>query len=212
MLLLSPKVRRLVFLFVQMDALTEAADHLAEANSILPKLGKHQRATLDDYHRATGSRLLCAQGRFADAAHELSKAKKQDYPSCLQVRAKLHLVAGEFTEAEQVVRKVLDLEGKTGSVHRPSLQDLTLDLAESLCGQGKYDEAFAALREARAIVADFTLRVGKRWHKALTCWSNRAKDLGRTDVLGSLQAELQQLRNATEQGITINTRLRVRER
>jgi tetratricopeptide (TPR) repeat protein len=200
----------LVFLFLQMDELSEAADHLAEVEALLPKLGKRQRATLKDYYHAIGGRLLYAQGQFGDAAQELRKAKNQDYPSCLHLRAKLHLAAREFTEAEHVLRKVLDLEGKTGSVVRPGLQDLTLDLAESLFGQGKYDEAFAALQEARAIVADFALPVGKKWRKALIRWSEHAKELSRTDALGSLAAELQQLSTTSEQGITISTRLRVR--
>jgi len=200
----------LVFLFVQMDALDEAADHLEEADKIVPKLTKQQRAALGDFCHAIRGHFLYAQGSFVNAAHELDKVKNQDYPPCLHVRAKLHLVGREFPQAEQLLRRFFGVEGKKGSVHRPDLRDHTMDLAESLFGERKYDEAFSTLQEARAIVADFALPLGTSWQRALARWVLRAKELGRTDLLASLENDLQQILPESERRITISTRLRVR--
>ena len=200
----------LVFLFVRMDAPAEARDHLEEADAIVPKLTRQQEATLGDYHRAVAALLLYAEGRFADAAGQLRDVKNQDHLLGLHVRAKLHLVAREFSQAEQVLHKLFDLERDKGSAHRPGLQDHTMDLAESLFGQGKVDDAFAALQKARAIVADFALPTTTAWRQALIRWLQRAQELGRTDAVASLETELQQAPAASDHGITISTRLRVR--
>src|SRR6516162_1168496 len=93
----------LVFLFVRMDAPAEARDHLEEADAIVPKLTRQQEATLGDYHRAVAALLLYAEGRFADAAGRLRDVKNQEHLLALHVRAKLHLVAREFSQAEQVL-------------------------------------------------------------------------------------------------------------
>src|SRR5262249_46668615 len=118
----------LVFLFVRMDALAEARDHLEEADAIVPKLTRRQELTLGDYHRAVAALLLYAEGRFADAAGRLRDVKNQDHLLGLHVRAKLHLVAREFSQAEQVLHKLFDLERKKGSVHCPGLRDHVMDL------------------------------------------------------------------------------------
>jgi len=200
----------LVFLFVRMDALEEAADHLEEADALVPKLSKRQRTVLGDHHRGMRALLAHAEGRYADAADALRAVTNRDSPQYLHIRARLHLVAGEYSEAEQDLRKLFDLEGKIGSAHRPDLRDHVVELAESLFGQGKVDDAFATLQEARSIVADFALPVDASWRNALTRWRQRAEELGQTDTLASLEADLQQLPTALEQGITISTRLRVR--
>ncbi|HMF19392.1 MAG TPA: hypothetical protein VKE98_19450 [Gemmataceae bacterium] len=200
----------LVFLFVRMDALEEAADHLEEADALVPKLAKRQRTVLGDHHCGMHALLLHAEGRYADAADALRALTKRDSSQYLHIRARLHLVAGEFSEAEQDLRKLLDQEGKQGSAHRPDLRDHVVELAESLFGQGKVDDAFRTLEEARSIVADFALPVDTSWRRALTRWRQRAEELGRTDALASLEADLQRIQTTPEQGITISTRLRVR--
>jgi tetratricopeptide (TPR) repeat protein len=200
----------LVFLFVEMRELTEATLHMEAADAIFHGLSRRRRARFGDQHQAMRALLLYALGRFADASGELDNATSPDHPACLRVRARLHLVRTEFAQAEQLLRRYFDLERKKGSLHRPEMRDHTLDLAESLFGQGKHDEAFRALQEARAIVADFALPPEIAWRGALAGWLQRAKELGRTEEAASLQAELRRLMAVPAEGITISSRLRIR--
>ena len=199
----------LVVLFVRMEELDLAADHLEEADALFGKLVKPQRQ-LGDWYRGVRALMLHAQGRFTMAEGELDKAQDPETPLCLSDRAKLSLVRGEFSQAEQLLRKYLDLVGKQGSVHRPDLREQVLELAESLFGGGKYDEAFYALEEARAITRDFALPVASAWRKALAGWLHRAQCLARTADVAWLDAELHRVSTVPEQAITISPRLRIR--
>jgi tetratricopeptide (TPR) repeat protein len=199
----------LVVLFIRMEELALAADHLEEADALFDKLVK-PRKQLGEHYRGVRAYLLFAEGRFTMAAKELDKVKNSETPACLAVRAKLSLARGEFSQAEQLLRKYLDLEGKKGSVHRPGLRDQVLELAESLFGQGKCDEAFNALEEARAITRDFALPAASAWRKALADWLQRAQQLGRTADIASLEADLHRMSIAPEQAVTISPRLRIR--
>jgi hypothetical protein len=144
------------------------------------------------------------------AANELDKAQDPDNPMCLSVRAKLSLAKGEYSQAEQLLRKYLDLVGKHSSVHRPDLCEQVLELAESLFGESKYDEAFNALNEARAITGAFALPAGSAWRKTLAGWLDRAQQLGRAADVACLEADLGRTAAAPEQAITISPRLRIR--
>jgi len=199
----------LVVLFVQMDELAEAAAHMEELDRIFPKLSRRQEARLGDQYHGTRALLMHALGRYADAVAELKQASNANEPVCLHVRAKLALVQMEFAEAEQLLRQGLELEKKKGSLHRPNLRDYSLDLAESLFGQGKHQEAFAALQEARTLVADFAMPAGPLWRRALVRWLQRARELSYADLAALLEADLQQA-DAVEQAITISPRLRLR--
>jgi tetratricopeptide (TPR) repeat protein len=201
----------LVFLFIEMRALAEAADHLDEADDIFPGLSWRSRRRFGDHYRAVGALLMYAQGRFAEAAEELARAKNPDYPSCLRVRARLALVRQDYSEVEQLLRRSFDEQRKKGSLHLPEGRDSYLDFAESLFGQGKHDAAFAALQEARTIVADYGLPPDPRWRGALEGWLQRAKELERIETASSLDAELQRLTATPEHGITISAKLRVRQ-
>jgi len=201
----------LVVLFVRMEELSLAADYLEEAkDAFFGKPTKLQQKQLGDHYRGVRALLLHAQGQFTMAVNELDKAKDQDNPLCLSVRAKLHLARQDFSEAEQVLRKYLALQGKNGSLHRPDLCDGVLDLAESLFGQSKYDEASNALEEARAITRDFALPAAAAWRKALADFLHRAQQLGRTADIAWLEAELHKMSAAPQLAITISPRLRIR--
>jgi tetratricopeptide (TPR) repeat protein len=202
----------LVFLFLEMHALADARSHILEADEVFAGLIKGRQARYADHYRALRALLMFALGQFANAASEVGKAANRDYSACLRVRAKLHLVRLEYSQAEELLRKFSDLERKKGPLHRPELRNHTLDLAESLFGLGKHHDAFAALEEARAIVADFELPPEPIWRKALESWRQRAQALGRTDAVASLDAELQKMPATLEHGITVSDRLRIRPR
>jgi tetratricopeptide (TPR) repeat protein len=202
----------LVFLFIEMHELAEADDHLGEADAIFTGLRKRGQTRYGDHYIAMRAILMFALGRFADSSHELDKARNQEYSACLRIRARHHLLRLKFAEAEQLLRKYFELERKKGSLHRPELRDHTLDLAESLFGQGRHDEAFTTLHEATAIAADFSLPPDQTWRAAMETWLQRAKDLNRTEAVASLTAELQRMPLTHEQSITISDRLRVRPR
>ncbi len=80
---------------------------------------------------------------------------------------------------------------------------------KALFGQAKHDEAFVAFQEARSIVADFALPPDDAWRNALTTWLQRAKDLGRTELVAPLESELAQASGAPNQAITILEKLRI---
>jgi hypothetical protein len=150
------------------------------------------------------------QGRFVDAAAALDRAENPDHPTCMRVRAKLALVRQDFAQAEELLRRCLVEHRKKGSPHLPEMRDFMLDLGESLFGQNKPDEAFQAVDEARSIVADFQIPPEPRWRRALEGWLARARELGRTETVTALEADLQQIVAIPEQGITVSARLRVR--
>jgi tetratricopeptide (TPR) repeat protein len=200
----------LVFLFIEMHELAEAEDQMEEAEVIFDRPGKARRMRFGDHYRAIRALLRFAQGRFADAADELDQARNPNYPACLRARAKLDLVRQAFAEAEQGLRKYLDVERKKGPLRRPELRDCWLDLAESLFGQGKHDEAVTAFQEARSIVAQFALPAGLEWRRALERWLSRGRERGRAELVVGLEAELQALRAVPQQGIAVSDRLRVR--
>jgi hypothetical protein len=87
-----------------------------------------------------------------------------------------------------------------------------MHLAEALFGQSKLDDAFAALQEARSIVADFALPGDAAWRKTLETWLQRARELGKAEVAASLDAELQKMPAAAEQRVTILEKFRIRPR
>jgi tetratricopeptide (TPR) repeat protein len=199
----------LVFLFIEMCELAEAQHHLQEADSIVVGLKKRSRAKFHDQHIAMRAHWKYASGKFADAGSEVEKAHNPDYAACLRVRAKLHLIRQEFSEAEQVLGKYFDQEKKKGPLHRPELRDQTLDLAECLFGQGKHEPAFLALQEARAIVADFALPLDAGWRKTLEAWLQRARELGKADAIAALDAELQKIPAKATQAVTILEKFRI---
>jgi tetratricopeptide (TPR) repeat protein len=199
----------LIFLFIEMGELGEARSHREEVDDIFDAMTRRQQARYEDHYRAVRALLLYAQGAFANAEAELDRAPNPEYPACLRVRTKLRLVRQDFAQAENLLRKFLDQERKKGSLHRPELRDHTLELAESLFGQGRMDEAFQALDEARAIVADFALPPSASWGHALHAWRHRARDLGRTETATALDAELMSLQATPEHGITVSDKLRV---
>jgi tetratricopeptide (TPR) repeat protein len=199
----------LAFLFIQVGELAEAADHVHEMEAILPRLSRRQRAQLGDHYVGIHACLMYARGQFADAAREIERARDPNHLVCLHVSAQLALVRLAHAEAERLLRQCFSLIRKKGSLHRPDLRDHALELAESLFGQGKHDEALAALQEARAITADFALPPGKAWRRALGNWLQRAQQLHQPDLAASLEADLHRA-GAAEQALTISPRLRVR--
>src|SRR5882724_9105441 len=126
----------LVFLFLEMRALADARSHILEADEIFAGLIKGRQARYAGHYRALRALLMFALGQFANAAREVDKAANRDYSACLRARAKLHLIRMELSQAETLLRKFSDLERRKGTLHRPELRSNTLDLAESLFGQG----------------------------------------------------------------------------
>jgi tetratricopeptide (TPR) repeat protein len=197
----------LVILFVQLHELDEAANHGLEGDAVFEKLIPTQQAQINDFYRLTCARLRHAQGRLVDACRELERVRNPE-PASLPLRAKLSLTRQEFSQAEQLLRKWLDAYRRVGALHRPESIEINLDLAESLFGQGKHDDAFTALQDARVLVADFAVAPWPAWYQALASWRQRAQELGRTATVASLEADLQARTSVVEQGITISAKLR----
>jgi tetratricopeptide (TPR) repeat protein len=194
---------------VSMEEVGLAADHLEGADALFGKLVKPQRQ-LVDWVRGIRALLLHAQGRFEAASGELDEIQDQEGLMCLSVRAKLCLARGDFSQAERLLRKYLGLAGKYGPGHRPDVREQVLDLAESLLGGGKPDEAFDALEEARAITRDFALPTTPAWRRALADWLRRARDSSRTADAARLEAESEALLVSPQQAITVSPKFRLR--
>ena len=198
----------LAFLFIEMNELAEAEGHLREADVILPMLAKRLRADWHDHYIAMCGLWEFESGSYAHAEGELARALNPNYPPCLRLRARLHLARQDFAQAELVQRAYFVEESKKGTLHRPDLVKATLELAESLFGQAKQDEAFASLQEARSIVADFALPADAEWRRTQEKWLQRARELDKADVIAELEAELQKTPTAAEQRITILEKFR----
>jgi tetratricopeptide (TPR) repeat protein len=199
----------LAFLFMEMQELAEAELQLREADGLLPMLPKRTQRSWHDHYVAICALWEFESGKFAEAKSEVAQARNADYPVCLRVRAKLHMVRQEFAEAEQVLRKYQDEQRKQGTLHRPELLQPTLEFAESLYGQGKHDDTFASLQEARTIVADFALPPDAAWRKVLETWLRRARELGKPEVAASLEADLLRMPATANQAVTILEKFRI---
>jgi tetratricopeptide (TPR) repeat protein len=199
----------LVFLFVEMHELAEAKDRLEEADAVFLDASRKQQAAYGNHYHAIRALVFYSLGQFANAGSELDRAPTVNYPACLRVRAMLCLVRRDFAEAEALGRRYLDLERKKGTLHRPELRNHLLDLAESLYGQGKLDDAFHTVEEARSITADYALPANRAWRRVLETWRQRAHELKRPDAVASFDAELHALAVKPEQGIMVSDRLRV---
>ncbi len=200
----------LVVLFLQMHELAEAREQLDEATTIFAELPPRSRARFTDHYAAIRGLVLYSLGRFADAGGELGRVKDPNYPACLWVRARLALVRQEFGEAEGLLRRYFDAKRKEGPLCRPEFRDHHLELAEARHSLGKDDEAFAALAEARAVVAGYALPPDATWRRALEGWLRRAREQGRAEVAAALEAELRAIDAAPAHAIVVSDRLRVR--
>jgi len=200
----------LAFLFMEMHELGEAELQLRETDALVPMLGKRVAAQWHDHYVAMCALWEYESGSFANAEVEIVRATNPDYLACLPIRAKLHRVRQEFAQAEELMRRYQAEERKRGTLHRPELVKQTLEFAEALFGQGKHDDAFAAFEEARKIVADFGLPFDADWQQKLQPWLRRARELGKLDVVASLESELQKAPAALEHGVTILDKLRVK--
>jgi tetratricopeptide (TPR) repeat protein len=199
----------LVSLLVGMDELAEAKLHLNEVDSLWRVVTKRRRSSYHESYVILHSQLQYKAGNLAEARSELEKGHKPDSVRSLAIRAKLCLTANEHFQAEQLLRKYQDQERRKGTLHRPDLLDGTLDLAEALFGQAKHDVAFASLQEARSIVADFALPADAAWRKTLETWLQRARELGKPEVVASLEADLQRMPATANQAVTILEKFRI---
>jgi tetratricopeptide (TPR) repeat protein len=201
----------LAFLFIEMHELGEAEGQLREADDLAPLLPARNMKTWHDHYVGLCAYWEFEAGRPKQAERELADASNPDYPVCLRVRAKLALSRQQYAEADEALRKFRASEEKKGPLQRPELYKTALELAEARFGLGKREDAFAALAEARAIVADFKLPADSVWRRSMQTWAQRAQALGKADVLASLEAELQMM-PASPQAITILDKFRAQPR
>jgi tetratricopeptide (TPR) repeat protein len=198
----------LAFLLMEMGELAEAELQLRDADALLALISQKTIAAWSDHYFAICALWEFESGKFAEAEAEIAQARNADFPSCLSVRARLHLVRQEFAQAEALIRKYRDLERKKGTLHRPELLRTTLDLAECEFALAKREEAFATLAKARAIVADFALPADNHWREAMRTWVARARDQGKADLAAEIEANLRALPALVSPGITISEKFR----
>jgi len=198
----------LAFLFMEMTELGEAELQLREADAMVPLLSKKVKAAWHDHYVAMCALWEFESGNFAEAEKEIAEAGNPNYPACLRVRARLHMVRHELPQAEELLRKHQAEEKKKGTLHRPEMLKPVLDFAEVLFGQGKPDEAIAALNEARAIVADFKLPADAAWRRSLELWRRRAHEMKRPELAESLGTDIDRLVTAPSNAITILDRFK----
>jgi tetratricopeptide (TPR) repeat protein len=198
------------YLLIEANRLPESQQAFQYASELHERLDGKKRAALNDHHFLLRAHWLCAIGDFEQAGQMIAKARPgPEDPLFVRVQARIEIARGNHAAAEQVLHPFLELQRSMGTTHRPDLLPHALALAESLFGQGKHDEAFAAFQDARGIVADFALPADAAWQKTLQTWLQRAKDLGRTDLAASLEAELQKIPANVNQAITILEKLRI---
>jgi hypothetical protein len=202
----------LAFLFMEMHELNEAELQLREADLIVPMLSKRIMAHWEDHYLAMCALWEFESGSYANAEVEIVRAKNQEYPACLRIRAKLHMVRAEFAQAEALLRRYMDGERTKGTLLRPDLLKQRVELTEAIFGQGKVDDAIATFEEARQIVADFKLPCDRDWQRTVETWIKRARDVGKLELAAALEGDMQNTPAPREQRITILDKLRVRPR
>jgi tetratricopeptide (TPR) repeat protein len=198
---------KLVDLFFHFNELSEARFHLEDADSLFLRLASRGKSRYWDLLKAKRCLWRCKNGNYEEAWIECEGIKSPRFLS--SIKTKVFLARKDFDLAEQQIRIFLAIEWKARPLHHPNLLEPTLDLTEALFGQGKHEDAFASLQEARSIVADFALPPDAAWRKTLETWLRRARELGKADVAASLEAELQAMPAMANQAITILEKFRL---
>ncbi|HZZ80437.1 MAG TPA: tetratricopeptide repeat protein [Gemmataceae bacterium] len=198
------------FLFLEMRELGEADAQLREADALAPLLSKRNQQTWQDHYIALCAIWELESGNVKAAGLELDDATNPDYPACLRTRARVALACKKYADANELLEKFLQDERKKGSLHRPELYKTMLDRAECLFGLGKHEEAFAALAEARSIVADFQLPMDSFWRGVLQTWLQRVDAFSQTNLAASIRAELERM-PTVDTAIVVMDRLRSRQ-
>ena len=114
----------------------------------------------------------------------------------------------EYHEAEALLGRFLD-GGIERAKNRPQLLEAMVDYAESLFGQDQHETAYVALFAARTQVTRNSMPPPEVWRKTLETWLQRAHDLGRPDLVASLEAEIQAIPATANRGITILEKFRI---
>lgn len=193
----------LAFLFMEMRELHEAELQLRDADVLAPLLQSKVMAQWNDHYAAICAMWEFQAGNFQLAEEELARAKNPDYPACLRMRMKLHIVRMEFAKAEALARVFQAAEHKRGVLHRPEMLSPTLDLSEALFGLGKQEAAFATFEEARAIVVDYAIPSDVAWRKLLELWLKRARDSKRSELAEALEKDLAKIASLPSKATTI---------
>lgn len=200
---------RLTCLFIQIGALAEARRQLNQARGFLGAIQGERKQFFHDHILACSAMLKHAEGDFFEAWRDCEQIGDAEDPFTLTIRAKISLARQQFSQAEELLRRRLDLWWPNTTRRHPALFDPTLDLAEAQFGQAKHADAFVSLQEARSIAADFALPPDSAWKETLQTWLQRARDLGNTDLAASLDAELQKIPEPVDRAITILEKFRV---
>jgi tetratricopeptide (TPR) repeat protein len=197
-------------LLMELGEMKEARLQLEAADELLPNVGKRDVAFVSEVALMYWCLWKCAAGLHAEAENDLQRAHDPELRSFLRARASICMARGEYEKAERLARKALAGPDVIGPLHRPESVPYYLDVAESIHGQGRADEAFLTFQKARSIFADFALPPDAAWRKSLETWLQRARQLGKADVAASLEAELQAIPATANQAITILEKFRVR--
>lgn len=196
-------------LLIGISEFKEAGLHIQETEAIFSQIQKEKQAELSTVMLCLRPAWHSAMGEFEKAWHDCEGAADPKSPVLWLVRAKVALSHGQHAEAERFLRDSLKMAQKMGTMHRPELLEININLSEALFGQAKHDDAFASLQEARSIVTDFALPPDAAWKKTLETWLERARELGKAGLAASLDAELQHIPATANQAITILEKFRI---
>ncbi len=200
----------LAYLLLEAGQLHQTKMALQEVDGFFGRMDPRGQNANHDSYFVLRALWHCSVGQFQEAERLCAQTRVSPADLLLaRVQAKVGLARQDYAGVEQMLRLHLDLFSQMGTTHRPELSPQTLALAESLFGQAKHDDAFAALQDARSIVADFTLPADDNWCKTLMTWLQRAKDLGRAELAASLEFELAQVSATPNQAITILEKFRI---
>jgi tetratricopeptide (TPR) repeat protein len=193
----------LAFLFLEMRELHEAELQLRDADVLAPLLPRKTMAQWNDHYAAICAMWEFHAGNFGQAEKEIARAKNPEYPACLRMRCRLHMVRMQFDEAETLARKYQEAEKKRGVLHRPEMLPAMLDFAEALHGNHKPKEAFDAFVEARSIVIDFDMPADASWGKTLERWLKLARESNQAELADMLEKDLAKIATMPSKAITI---------
>lgn len=199
----------IVSLLVEMSLPENAREHLPELESQLARLDQIGPSVVRDGTAALLAYWHLKMKDLAKAEALCEQIRASDSFLFVRVRVKIHLERGEYAQAELLLKDMLTRELLVGAVSRLKLFDPMLDFAELRFQQGQLVDAWLNFDMAHQMLKAHGLFRDSNWLEVVRKWLQRARDLGKTDLAASLEAELQQIPATANQAITILEKFRI---
>lgn len=178
-------------IYLDLEQNAEAGRQLASAESLLEVLNKKDQAVMHDTLLCMRGECELLAGREEACRRILDQAQDSMSPSCIRLRARLFLRAGNWSACAQELAQFQHAQRKVMASRHPIFADVLLDEAECAYNLGDGDKGFALLGDARGLASVFEMPRPAAWRRSLAPWIERATQSGRSDLARELATEAQ---------------------